>query len=67
VRGRSLALDIVAAAGWAAALAAGTAAVVSRAGHTEPRGLAAGAVAAGALAVIAARARNTLVAEHEPQ
>jgi hypothetical protein len=67
VRGRSLALDIVAAAGWAAALAAGTAAVVSRAGLTEPRGLAAGAVAAGALAVIAARARNTLVAEHEPQ
>ena len=67
VRGRSLALDVVAAAGWAAALASGTAAVVSYAGLTEPRGLAAGAVAAGALAVIAARARNTLVAEHEPQ
>ena len=60
VPGRSLALDIVGAATWAAALASGTAAVAGWAGLAEPRGLAAGAVVAGVLAVVGARARNTL-------
>jgi hypothetical protein len=60
VRGRSVALDIVGAAAWAAALASGTAAVAGWAGLAEPRGLAAGAVVAGVLALIGARARNTL-------
>jgi hypothetical protein len=31
----------------------------------EPRGLAAGALLAGATAVIAAQARNTVIAEHD--
>jgi hypothetical protein len=60
VPGRAPALDVVGAAVWAAALASGTAAVAGWAGLAEPRGLAAGAVAAGALALIGARARNTL-------
>jgi hypothetical protein len=60
VRGRSLAVDIVAAATWAAALASGTAAVAGWAGLAEPRGLAAGAVVAGVLAVAGAWGRNTL-------
>ena len=60
VRGRSVALDVVAAAVWAAALASATAAVAGWAGLAEPRGLAAGAVVAGVLAVIGAQARNTL-------
>ena len=60
VSGRSVALDIVGAATWAAALASGTAAVAGWAGLAEPRGLAAGAVVAGVLAVVGARARNTL-------
>jgi hypothetical protein len=60
VRGRSLALDVVGAATWAAALASGTAAVAGWAGLAEPRGLAAGAVVAGVLALAGARARNTL-------
>ncbi len=65
VPGRSLAFDIVGAATWAAGLAAATAAIADRAGLAEPRGLAAGAVVAGVLAVIAGRARNTLNAEHD--
>ncbi len=60
VRGRSLALDVAGAAAWAAALGAGTAAVTGWAGLPEPRGMAAGAVAAAALALIGAQARNTL-------
>ena len=64
--GRSLAADLVLAAAWAAGLAAATAAIAERAGLPEPRGLVAGAVLAGALAVIGARARNTLDPEHEP-
>ncbi len=60
VSGRSVSLDIVGAATWAAALASGTAAVAGWAGLAEPRGLAAGAVVAGVLAVVGARARNTL-------
>ena len=63
VPGRALSLDIVGATTWAAALAAASAAIAERAGLPEPRGLVAGAVAAGALAVLrarfAARARGT--------
>jgi eukaryotic-like serine/threonine-protein kinase len=65
VPGRSPLLDIGGAAAWAAALTAATGAVTSYAGLPEPRGLAAGAVAAGALAVIGARARNTLEPDDE--
>jgi hypothetical protein len=39
--------------------------VAGAAGLAEPRGVAAGAVVAGVLAVIGARARNTLDAEDE--
>jgi hypothetical protein len=63
--GRALALDVVGAATWAAGLAAATAAIADRAGLAEPRGLAAGAVVAGVLAVVGGRARNTLNAEHD--
>ncbi len=66
VAGRALAADVVLASAWAAGLAAATAAVAERTGLPEPRGLVAGAVLAGALAVIGARARNTLDPEHEP-
>jgi len=65
VRGRALALDVIGAAIWAAALAAGTATVADSAGLAEPRGLAAGALLAGALAFLAARARNTVNAEDD--
>ena len=65
VPGRALSVDIVGAATWAAGLAAATAAIADRAGLAEPRGLAAGAVVAGVLAVIGGRARNTLNAEHD--
>jgi eukaryotic-like serine/threonine-protein kinase len=60
VPGRTLATDVVGAAAWAAGLAAATAAITGYAGLAEPRGLAAGGVAAAALAVIGARTRNTL-------
>ena len=66
VAGRALAADVVLATTWAAGLVAATGAVAARTGLPEPRGLVAGAVVAGALAVIGARARNTLDAEHEP-
>jgi hypothetical protein len=54
VRGRSLALDTVAATAWAAGLAAATEWLAARAGDgaVEPRGLVVGAFA-GALAAIA--------------
>jgi hypothetical protein len=65
VAGRPLAVDIIGAAVWAAALAAATAAVADGVGLAEPRGLAAGALLAGGVAVIAAQARNTVVAEHD--
>jgi hypothetical protein len=60
VKGRTLAGDVVGAAAWAAGLAAATAAVTGYAGLDEPRGLAAGAVVAAVLAMMGARARNTL-------
>jgi hypothetical protein len=50
VRGRWLALDVVGAAVWASALGATTAAVAQSLGAPAPRGLIAGAVAAGMLA-----------------
>ena len=65
VPGRSVALDVAGAAAWAAALTAATGAVTAYAGLPEPRGLAAGAVAAGVIAVIGGRARNTLDTDDE--
>jgi hypothetical protein len=65
VAGRSLAADVLGAVVWAACLAAATAAVADAAGLGEPRGLAAGAAVAGALAVMGGRARNTVNAEHD--
>jgi hypothetical protein len=66
VRGRNLAIDVVAATTWAAGLAATTGAVAQSTSLGEPRGLAAGAVLAGALALIGARARDTVNAAHDP-
>jgi eukaryotic-like serine/threonine-protein kinase len=60
VRGRSLALDVVGAATWAAALGAATAAVAGWTGLAEPRGMTAGAAVAAVVAVAGGRARNTL-------
>jgi eukaryotic-like serine/threonine-protein kinase len=51
VRGRSLAVDIVAATVWAAGLAGATASVGEAVGGSAPKGLVAGALAAGILAV----------------
>jgi hypothetical protein len=65
VRGRSLAVDVVAATTWAAGLAATTGAVAQSLALGDPRGLAAGAVLAGALALIGARARDTVNAAHD--
>jgi hydroxymethylglutaryl-CoA reductase len=65
VRGRSLALDVVVATTWAAGLAATTGAVAQSLTLGDPRGLAAGAVLAGALALIGARARDTVNAAHD--
>jgi hypothetical protein len=50
VRGRYAGIDFVAASAWAAGLGSGTAALAEWAGATPPRGLVAGAIAAGALA-----------------
>ena len=58
VPGRSLSVDVVGATTWAAGLAAATAAVAERTGLQEPRGLVAGAVVGGVLAVLAGRARH---------
>jgi hypothetical protein len=55
VRGRSALLDLVAATGWAAALAAGTSArarpLEPHLAHATPRGLTLGALAGAALAL----------------
>jgi hypothetical protein len=54
VRGRAAAVDLVAAGMWAAGLAAGTGALAGALGWAaEPRGLVAGAIAGGAVAVAA--------------
>jgi hypothetical protein len=50
VRGRYAGVDFVAASAWAAGLGSGTAALAEWAGAEQPRGLVAGAIAAGALA-----------------
>ena len=54
VRGRYAGPDFVGASAWAAGLGAGTAAVAEWAGATNPRGLVAGAVAAGVARLAAA-------------
>jgi hypothetical protein len=58
VRGRSAALDLVAATGWAATLAAATQATSQALVLDSPRGLLPGALAAGAIAVAARAARG---------
>jgi len=58
VRGRSAALDLVATAGWAAALAAATGALGEALMVDPPRGLVLGALVAGAVAVGARAARG---------
>ena len=58
VRGRSAALDLVAAAGWAAALAAATRALSEALMLDPPRGVVLGAVAGGAFAIGARAARG---------
>ena len=58
VRGRSAAIDLVAAAGWAAALAAATQALGEALVLDAPRGLVVGALVAGAIAVGARAVRG---------
>ena len=69
VRGRSLGADLVGAAAWAAGTATAAAALGTwlgdRVGQPEPRGLAAGAVAAAALALVLAHGRRPEPAEPE--
>jgi hypothetical protein len=55
VRGHYLGPDVVGASAWAAGLGSGTAAVAEWAGAQPPRGLAAGAIAAGILALLGPR------------
>ena len=55
VRGRYAGADVVAATAWAAGLGSATAAVAEWAGAGTPRGLVAGAIAAGVLALAAPR------------
>ena len=65
VRGRSLSVDVVAATTWAAGLAGATGAVAESMALGDPRGLVAGALLAGALALIGARARDTVNTAHD--
>ena len=58
VRGRRLAIDVVAATVWAAALGAATGAIAEALAYPEPDGTVAATVAAGALAVLAAAFRR---------
>ena len=57
LRGRAAAVDMVAAAGWAVGLGVATGALASAAGVPDPRGLVAGALVAGAAAVVARAVR----------
>jgi hypothetical protein len=63
VRGRWLALDIVAASAWAAALGAGTAAAAQAIGAPEPPGLALATFVAGLIAVAIPHIRRIAVLE----
>jgi hypothetical protein len=63
VRGRWLALDIVAACAWAGALGASTAATAGFIGAPEPRGVVLGAAIAGLLAVGVPHLRGGRVVE----
>ena len=63
VRGRWLALDIVAACAWAAALGASTAATAEFIGAPEPRGVVIGAVLAGVFAVAVPHLRGVRMVE----
>jgi hypothetical protein len=65
VRGRSLSVDVVGATTWAAGLAGATGAVAESTALGDPRGLVAGALLAGALALIGARARDTVNTAHD--
>jgi eukaryotic-like serine/threonine-protein kinase len=58
VRGRSPAVDLVAAAAWAAGLASATEAIAGAAGAGAPRGLVAGAIVSALVAVGARAARG---------
>jgi eukaryotic-like serine/threonine-protein kinase len=57
VRGRTAAIDMAAAAGWAVALGVATGALASTAGVPDARGLVAGSLLAGVVAVIARAVR----------
>jgi eukaryotic-like serine/threonine-protein kinase len=57
VRGRTAAVDMVVAACWAIALGVATGAVATAAGVPDPRGLVAGSLLAGAVAVVARAVR----------
>jgi hypothetical protein len=63
VRGRWLALDVVAASAWAAALGAGTAAAAEAIGAPEPPGLVLATFVAGLLAVAIPHLRRIAVVE----
>ena len=63
VRGRWLALDVVAASVWAAALGAGTAAAAEAIGAPEPPGLVLATFVAGLLAVAIPLIRRIAVVE----
>jgi eukaryotic-like serine/threonine-protein kinase len=63
VRGRWLAADLVAASIWAAALGATTAAIAQFLDAPEPRGLLAGAVSAGVIAIAVPHLRGVRVVE----
>jgi hypothetical protein len=65
VRGRALSLDVVGATTWAAGLAGATGAVAESMALGDPRGLVAGALLAGALALIGVRARDTVNTSHD--
>jgi hypothetical protein len=57
VRGRTAAIDMIAAACWAIGLGVATGALATAAGVPDPRGLVAGALVAGAAAVVARAVR----------
>jgi hypothetical protein len=63
VRGRWLTLDVVAAAGWAAALGASTAAAAATIDAPEPHRLVLASAVAGALALVGPHLRRVRVVE----